>query len=113
MVQMVFVDSMLRGGCGVVHPRQSAIGSHQFRRHRGPRERGDRGTKKDVVRGVQPVVRRSEWADMCRIRVGTGETLQARTAYLAPVVVPCVGRKLAAIRRRIELPSSLAALLHA
>jgi hypothetical protein len=72
-----------------------------------------RAQTKDVVRGVQPVVRRSAWANVCRLRVGTGETLQARTAYLAPVVVPCVDRKLAGIRRRVEPPRSFAALLRA
>ena len=36
---------------------------------------------------------------MRRLRVRTGETLQeALIAYLAPVVVPCVGRKLVGIR---------------
>src|SRR5215204_1731785 len=35
---------------------------------------------------------------MWRLRVGTGETLQVRSAYLPPVVVACVARKLAGIR---------------
>jgi len=62
-----------------------------------------RAQTKDVVRGVKPVVRRSEWSDiMCRLRLGTSDSLQAPPAFLAPLVVPCLGRKLAAIRRQLE-----------
>jgi hypothetical protein len=50
-----------------------------------------------VVRGVRPVVWRSERPDVRSLRVGTGKSLQARAAHLAPVVIEgfdpsCLGR---------------------
>jgi hypothetical protein len=90
--------------------RGGAGGSRFYRLLVGRRKLGQR-----LV--IRSVVLRAERANMCRLRVrlrvGTPETLQARSAYLAPVVVPCVGRKLAGIRRRVQPPRSLAALPHA
>jgi hypothetical protein len=40
-----------------------------------------RAQTKDDVRAVQPVVRRSEWADMFRLRLGTGATLSKRLPH--------------------------------